>query len=166
MKEQLIFEKNVNGKYCVRPVNWAGIWNEKGELFGCNELYEFETEEECINCINMSQISVFKMNDYEWWASRLSIEETEKYYEKEIGEENEIEDIKECDIDKEGMWWDTEDEKDIKKLGENDECVHRPTEFGDLRKRDGEVYKYLPFRLALMKSGEIKEPFCIASTEW
>lgn len=24
----------------------------------------------------------------------------------------------------------------------------------------------IPFRLALMKNGEIKEPFCIASTEW
>lgn len=166
MKEQLIYGKKDNGKYYVRPVNWEGIWNEKGELFGCNTLYEFDTEEECISCINMSQISVFRMNDYEWWASKLSIEETEKYYEKEFGEENQIEDILECDIDKKGMWWETEDEKDIKDLGENDECVHKPTELGDLMSRNGEVYKYIPFRLALMKIGEIKEPFCIASTEW
>jgi hypothetical protein len=111
-------------------------------------------------------ISVFKMNDYEWWASNLSLEETKKYYEKVFGEDIEIEDIKECDIDKEGMWWVTEDEQDIQRIGENDECMHIKREFGDLRRIYGEVYKYIPFRLALMKNGEIKEPFCIASTEW
>lgn len=86
----------------------------------------------------MSDIKVYKMNDYEWWASKLSIEDTEAFYEKEIGEVNDLEDIEECDIDKEGMWWELED--------------------GDS--------KWVTFREAIKLSREYIEPFCIASTEW
>lgn len=174
MKE-LIYGKKADGKYYVRPINWAGIWNEKGELTGCNVLYEFDTEQECIDCISMNEVTVYKMNDYEWWASKLSVEETEKFYEEEIGEENDIEDIKECDIDSEGMWWETENQADIERLGDAEEIISYATiygqetpkvSFGNLMRREGEVHKYIPLRIALMKYGEVKDPFCLATTEW
>ncbi len=173
MREQLIYGKKSEGKYFVRPISWEGIWNKNGELLEGNTLYDFDTQQECIECIKVNEIYVYRMNDCEWWASKLSIEETEKFYRKEVGEENAIEDIEECDIDHDGMWWDTEDKADLEKLGAADEIITYETKngklkvsLGDLVRRGGEVYKYIPFRIALMKSGEHKEPFCLASTEW
>lgn len=32
------------GKWYARPMNWAGIWNKKGELVGCNTLFESDSE--------------------------------------------------------------------------------------------------------------------------
>ncbi len=175
MGEQLIYGKKTDGKYYVRSVDWAGVWDKDGNLDSGNTLYEFDTEQECIKCIETGQVFVYKMNDYEWWASKLSIEETEDFIEKEIGGENDLDDIEECDIDSEGMWWQTEEKEDLDKLGDADDLIdyeiisgqtRRKVSFGNLMRRDGEVFKYIPFRIALMKSGEYVEPFCIASTEW
>ena len=30
--EQLVVYKTDRGKYAVRPINWVGIWNEKGQI--------------------------------------------------------------------------------------------------------------------------------------
>lgn len=123
----------------------------------------------------MSNIKVFKMNDYEWWASKWNKEETNEFYKKEIGEENSLEEIRECDLDKEGMWWNTGDKEDIEKLGDNDEIISvevvdgitkRKTKFGDLQRQYSEIYKFIPLREALVKHGDFTEPFCIAGTEW
>ena len=88
MQNKLIYGELEKGNYYVRPIDWAGLWNN-GKLVGGNILYEFETEKECISAIKASEISVFRMNDYEWWASKLSLEETEKIYEKEVADDNE-----------------------------------------------------------------------------
>ncbi|WIV11148.1 hypothetical protein [Proteiniborus sp. MB09-C3] len=126
----------------------------------------------------MNDIKVYKINDYEWWASKLNIEETLDFYLKEYNldeDDNPIENIKECDIDKEGMWWLTEDIEDLEKLGDNDEIVSykivhgrriRKPEPGNLIRRSREVYKYITFREAIEKNGEYEEPFRIASTDW
>lgn len=123
----------------------------------------------------MEGIKVYKMNDYEWWASKLSIEETAKFIENEIRRENDLDDVKECDLDKDGMRWPTEDRADLDRLGDADEIIgfeiingqtKRKVGFGDLMRSEGKVYKYIPLRLALLKSGEYTEPFCIAATEW
>lgn len=126
----------------------------------------------------MGDIKVYKMNDYEWWASMLDKRATLDFYLKETGlddEENPIEDIRECDIDKEGMWWETEREEDIKRLGGNHEIVSyktingrkvRKPRPGNLMRLGGEVFKFISFREAIQKNGEYREPYLIASTEW
>lgn len=126
----------------------------------------------------MNSIKVYKMNDYEWWASRLDPRETLDIYLKECGleeEDNPIDYISECDIDKEGMWWQTESEEDLKTLGDLDEIVNyeevngrprRRPKFGNLIRRYGEVFKYIPFREAIQRNGTYKDPYMIASTEW
>ena len=126
----------------------------------------------------MSDIKVYKMNDYEWWASKLSIQETLDFYLKETGldeEENPLEDIKELDIDKEGMWWQTDAEEDLERLGEHDELVNyetvrgrriRKPKPGNLMRSGGEVFIFISYREAIQRNGEYKEPYMIASTEW
>lgn len=44
---QLIKGKNCEGKYYVRPISWAGIWDKDGKLEYGNTLFEAETEAEC-----------------------------------------------------------------------------------------------------------------------
>lgn len=128
----------------------------------------------------MNDIKVYKMNDYEWWASKLNKRETLDFYLKETGldeDENPLEDIIECDIDTEGMWWETKDIEDIEKLGDADEIISyetidgkkvRKTKFGDLTRMfgSGEIHKFISFREAIEKMGEYTEPYEIASTEW
>jgi hypothetical protein len=121
-----------------------------------------------------AEIKVYKMNEYESWASKLSAEETNEWYNKNI-DENDIEDVKLCDIDKEGMWYLTEDPKDVERLGDSDEIIgfevvngmrKRKVQFGDLMRRCREVYKYISFREAIQKEPNYTEPYCIATTEW
>lgn len=116
-----------------------------------------------------NEIKVLKMNDYEWYATKWSIEETNKWYKENIAE-NDIEDIGICDLDKHGVWCPTEDEKDIEKLKDTDKVIRIDDEhklmFGNLIKMDGEVYKYISLREAILKNADFREPYCIASTEW
>lgn len=126
-----------------------------------------------VKCIN-----VFKMDDCEWWASKWIKEKTLEYYMKEYGlteKDVTIKDIEESNLDSEGMWWETTEPDDIKRLGDADEIVgcevingriRKKVRFGDLMRRGAEVYKFIPFREALEKYGDFTEPFCLASTEW
>lgn len=120
----------------------------------------------------MGDIKVYKMNDYEWWASDLTAEETNAFYKKEIGEENSIEEIEECDIDKEGLWWVLEPETEEHKKamvalnGKHTTYPGRNRKIGDLSNDNGTITKFISLRDAIERSGEYTEPFCIASTEW
>lgn len=128
----------------------------------------------------IAEIKVYKMGDHEWWATKWSKEKTREYYVKECGLDEEdvpIEDIKECDLDTEGMWWETNALEDIKKLGDADEIVgieeingrtRKRVRFGNLMRRDEQIYKYISFREALEKYGDFEESscFCLATTEW
>jgi hypothetical protein len=128
----------------------------------------------------MENIKVFKMGDYEWWATKFNKEETLEWYIEESGlleDEVSMDEMKECDLDKEGMWWETNDPEDIKKLGDADEIVgiekingrtRKRVRFGNLMRRGAEVYKFIPFREALEKYGDFEESscFCLATTEW
>ncbi len=117
-----------------------------------------------------NEIKVYRMNDYEWWASKWGKKATNEYYKKTMGvseEDNPVEQVLQCDLDMDGMWYTTEDEQDITKLGEHDEIINPcRVQFGDLKRMDGEVYKYIPLREAVMKDINFKEPYCLASTEW
>lgn len=119
-------------------------------------------------------IKVYKMDDYEWWASKWDKEKTNNFFNEEYGTENEIEDVKECDLDKDGMWYATNNPKDIEELGDNDEIISiekvngmtkRKVAFGDLMRRDGEVFKYMSLRNVLKLHGDFEKPFMIATTE-
>lgn len=126
----------------------------------------------------LNEIKVFRMNDYEWWASKWDKEATNEWYKKEYGleeEENPLEEVKECDLDQEGVWWLTEDKEDIEKLGDSDEIIgieiikgmhKRKVQFGDLQRRHGEVYKYVSFKEAIKKDLDFEEPYCIAGIDW
>lgn len=126
----------------------------------------------------MDNIKVYKINDYEWWASKLDKRKTLDFYLKETGieeEENPLEDITECDINQEGMWWETNDKTDIERLGDSDELIHyedtprgkvKTPKFGDLWRLGSEIYKFTSFREVIEKIGEYNEPYMIACTEW
>ena len=127
----------------------------------------------------MNNIRVYQMNDCEWWASKLDKRATLNFYLKETcltEEENPIEEVRECDIDKEGMWWETDDPEDIERLGDADEIIEfvkingqtrsKVLQLGNLQRIYGKVFKLISFREALEKHGDFTEPFCLASTEW
>ena len=126
----------------------------------------------------MENIRVFKMNDYEWWASKWDMKRTNEWYKKEHGlseEDNPLEDIRECNLDTEGMWWETEDKEDIERLGDHDEIISiekingmtkTKATFGNLQRKYGEVYKFISLREAVEKDMNFKVPYCIGSTEW
>lgn len=120
-----------------------------------------------------SDIKVYQMNEYEWFASRWSIEETNKWYENNF-DDNSIDVVREVDLDKEGMWYQTKDKKDIEKLGDADELIDyevvnriliKKVQFGNLERHSEDVYKYISFRDAIQFDLDFKEPYCIASTE-
>lgn len=121
------------------------------------------------------ELKVFQMNDCDWCVTDGFAEDANGWYNNEYESMNDIEDVRLCDLDKEGMWYLTEDVEDIKELGDADESVSyelidgkhkRNVQVGDLMRRDGEVYKYISFREALAKEGEYIEPYIIATTEW
>jgi len=115
-------------------------------------------------------VAIYKMDEYSWYATDWDFDKTLDWYQKNIVEltESEIEEIEECNVDKEGMWWETSDPKDLEQLGVNDElsATSKDTAFGDLMRSGDEVFKYIPFRKAIELSGKFTEPFEIAATEW
>ena len=57
-------------------------------------------------------LKVYKMDDYEWWVSDKSKEETIESYVKEYGEDSRcfanIDNIEECNLKNDRMFWDFE----------------------------------------------------------
>ena len=116
---------------------------------------------------DIEKVKVYKMNDDSWFASKWDKEKTHQSHNNEI-DDNDIVDVVECDLDKDGMWWTTEDKADIEALGEADELVSdtlKPT-IGDLMRKSYEVYKFTSFREVLEISEDFTEPYEIATTEW
>jgi len=61
--EQLIKGKTKDGKYYVRPINWAGEWDKDGVLVYGNNLIETETEDEATSfMMNYKLIEFVKEN--------------------------------------------------------------------------------------------------------
>lgn len=61
--EHLIKGKTSLGKWYVRPLSWAGIWNKDNELVGCNTLLLTDTEKECDDYINSEKLK--ELNELE-----------------------------------------------------------------------------------------------------
>lgn len=112
----------------------------------------------------MEDIKVYKMNDCEWWASKLNREDTNNFYNKEYHGDNELYEVEECDIDNSCMWTETLNQEDIDALGDSDEI--RKGGIGDLMRRDSSIFKMVTFREALGDYKEYIEPFMLATTEW
>ena len=108
---------------------------------------------------------VYFDGDGEWYASPWNIEKTEEWVIKEYGFcEGELE-LEECDLDNDGAWVTTEDERYIKELGEWEEKGNG--NIGDLRKSieiSGAVDRMTSFREMLKDDGYSEEPYEIATT--
>lgn len=94
--EQLIKGMTAKGKWYVRPVSWAGVWNEKKELVSGNTLYEADSEKECnAYMINHKLLELVKENpslpivpmthyevcggDYGYWMGEIQTVEIREY---------------------------------------------------------------------------------------
>lgn len=112
-------------------------------------------------------LRVFFDGDSNWYASPFEEEEFIKWFRDNI--DNALSDdeytFDECDLDNDGMWYETDDPKDIKELGDYDE--HCNGGIGDLRRGIEDstiVEKLMAFRDVIKLQGESKEPYCISTT--
>ena len=100
-------------------------------------------------------MKVFRMDDFCWVAAE-SEEQAIEWYMNETG--TEIEEVeKECDLDKDGMWWVIDEAPEGFNYG--DECVIDGVQYGWW---EGEPAKHISFREAHELYDE-KLPYIIAS---
>ncbi len=113
---------------------------------------------------------VFKMNDYEWWATSGTLGSLIGFYDKNVNSiENieELEEIKECDINSEGTWCDVEcTDEIIEKLSGKTEYYQNKEKrmSGDTKYRFGAYYIFKTFA-EIMENKQIEIPYCIAGIE-
>ena len=105
-------------------------------------------------------MKVFQMDDYDTVAAN-SKEEAITFYINEVGiDEDELEEIRECNIDKEGMFVDYKNKYNeditLSKFGHN--------KFGDIVAWDGRLLIYKSYREVLEIDNESK-PYIICMTE-
>jgi hypothetical protein len=125
----------------------------------------------------MDKIKVYKINECDWIASKDTLKNTCKWYNEEM-EEADYDEVEECNLEKNGMWFNKSVTKDdIKRLGDDDEIFSiefvngmskKVTSIGNLMRNDddGEIYKFTSFKEVLSNYGKFEEPFIIATTEW
>lgn len=115
----------------------------------------------------MDKIKVYHMNECDCVASKWDAKETNDWYSKQY-EDNDIEDVIEVGLDNEGMWWESDNPEDIKRLGDADELISEvgKPKFGDLCRCEGMVCKYIPYREGIQNDLDFTEPYIISSTEW
>lgn len=129
--------------------------NEFDGLWCCDSDIEVELitdEEQGVGYMN--EIAVFKMNDCDYVASHLSVEETNEWYIKNY-DDNDLEDIEEMNLDEDYMWYILKDEEEYN-LAHCDKY----------RQVGCEVFEYVTFKEALRRDGEYTEPYIIASSEY
>ena len=108
-------------------------------------------------------MKVFKMDDYDWVAAK-TIGQAIDFYLEETGCDYTDLEVRECDIEEEGMWWLIDDFPDEIKdeMDSGDTDVFNGTQYGYWC---GEKAKYIKFIEAIKLSGD-KKPHIIASTEY
>lgn len=119
------------------------------------------------------EIKIYNMDDCEYWISDLSEEETAKIYCEEyglkLGEDINVEEIEECDLDNGGMYWNFET-KEIDLLIKallGDESSEKLTVDGSelyIANCDGTCI-WVPYRRAIELDGPYTKPHMIACTE-
>lgn len=183
-KYSLSYHKDCNGKYIVSP---TGIYNsppiKERILYKTNnekQAKEYITVYELLNFIenqpNLNKnknLKVYRMDYYEWWVSDKSEEETIDSYVEKYGEYNRrfvnIDDIEECSLENEGMFWDFENpyvNDLIKNILEGQNL--RKAKIGDLEVTVSDINGYcvyIPFKKAIQLE-EYTEPHMISCAEY
>lgn len=121
--------------------------------------------------------AVYKLNDYDWYITSWTLEDTIKWYNEHHESSICIHDIDIYNIDNEGMWVETTESNDISNL-KNAEILptliddqygkrYPPVKFGDLTKgENGSVFKFKSFKDVINDyylDAPILEPELIAS---
>lgn len=138
--EQLVKGKTIKGKWFVRPVAWAGIWNEKWELdtTTCNTLIETPDEAmaeqymkvyKLVSMVNeeiekhprpTKRLRVYKIEECEYWVSDLdeygTLKAFSEEYGKVIGFDVTLSDIEQINDETEGMFWSFDLNEEIDRL--------------------------------------------------
>ena len=131
----------------------------------------------------MDDVKVFKMNDCEWFATNLNLDDLYKWYLKEYGlepEDNPFDEIIECDLDNEGMWWYLECDTDEHQMAlfrefiqnasieERKNQCYKKGQIGEIKWFNccGAWGKKISFRDAIKLNGYFTEPYCIACSEY
>lgn len=119
------------------------------------------------------ELHVYRMDDCEWWLSHLSKEETREIYINEYGvkeEDIDLEEIEECDLEKDGMFWHFDNQPEIEILikallnGKVSQKINfKGKEICLLNIEGAEIW--VPFRRAIELSGKYEKPYMIATTE-
>jgi len=117
------------------------------------------------------EYKVYKMDDYSWVATPWDFDKTVEWFQELTGEkmdDDQISDIKECDVDKDGMWDEVTNDVNHEQLGDLKELFGNDDKprLGEYRKHYSDIYLYVSFREQIKRSGEPSEPFEIASTEF
>lgn len=148
---------NIVGEYMLKTAN---------EIIGrIGKTNEWFTEDD--------ELYVYQMDDCEWWLSHLSIKETRDIFIKEYGlseEDVDIEEIRECDLEKDGMFWRFDEQPEIEILiqallkGEVSQRIKFKGK--DICQLDVDgVEIWVPFKRAIELSGGYEKPYMIATTE-
>lgn len=115
---------------------------------------------------SVNGLTVYFDGDGTWYASPWELEKTRQWIIKEYQLDDDLE-LEECDIEKDGMWCETNDKKDIDELGDYDESCKGG--LGDLRRGledNRTVEKVTSFKEVLTMQGVSKEPYIIATTNY
>lgn len=114
-------------------------------------------------------MKVYFDGDGDWYVSPWEIEKTRQWIIENYQLDEELE-LEECDLDNDGMWYETNDLKDIATLGDSDECQKGNIgNMGDLRKGIEDkniVEKVISFREVIKSQGYSGEPYIIATTNY
>lgn len=110
---------------------------------------------------------VYKMNDYDFVATTISNKmKVNNWYSAEIGKENDIRDVTECDLDSNGMFYEVaSDQYKYKRLYPIEEVRGTQPTGKYVIFQGGEVYQHISFREAGKREDWANDPFIIANTE-
>lgn len=119
------------------------------------------------------KIKVYRVGDMEWWATD-TIENLLIAYEEEYGEKITPDDLDECNLDTDGMYFSFENipEADImikiimKYLGEDKNHIELELDNKKYQFCEGDGYSiYVCFRRAIELNGDYKKSYMIACSE-
>lgn len=125
---------------------------------GQDTCYTCEDDENIPYC--KRDLKVYKMDDYEWWITDKSLEETIETFCNEYGIDREELEPEECNIDTDGMWVEATEEE----IANNPKYNDGNPKIGEIEKLDG-LCVFVSFREAIKRLG-YQGVGCIASTEW
>lgn len=111
-------------------------------------------------------MKVYFDGDSEWYASPWELEKTKKWIVENYQLDDDLE-LEECNLDNDGMWYETNDKKDVEGLGDYDESCNGG--IGDLRRcveDRSTIEKLVSFRSVINLQGVSKNPYIIASTNY